>query len=102
MYDSYVNRYFYRFALERELPFAIISDKYGLHYSDEKLPYYNKHPSSLTKHEKLLLGKEICRKAKSREFDKIVFYNNSPLMSKPYLEMLSSAGLPSFFTTRLM
>jgi hypothetical protein len=102
LYNSYITRYFYRFAIDKDLPYAIISDKYGLHFSDETLPYYNIHPSALSLEEKLLLCKDIYKKAKSRGFNKLVFYNNSPLMSKPYLEMLSEARLKVFFTTRLV
>lgn len=101
LYDSYITRYFYKFAIDRDLQYAIISDKYGLHFSDETLPYYNIHPSALSLEEKLVLGKEIYKKARTRGFKKIVFYNNSPLMSRPYLEMLSKTGMEIFFTTRL-
>lgn len=102
MYDSYITRYFYRFVVDRELPYAIISDRYGLHFSDEKFSYYNVHPSVLSAGDKRLLGKEIRRKAKSRGFTNIVFYNNSPLLSKPYFEMLSYTDLEVFFTTKLI
>lgn len=101
MYDSYVTRYFYRFVLERNLPFAILSDKYGLHFSDEKLPYYDLHPSLLSEEDKRKLGKNICHKAKDRAFEKIVFYNNSPLMSQPYFKLLYHSKMPIFFTTSL-
>lgn len=101
MYDSYVTRYFYRFVLAWDLPFAILSDKYGLHFANEKFPRYDIHPSVLSIGRKTLLGKRIRKKAELRGFKKIVFYNNSPLMSKPYFEMLSDSGLEIFFTTKL-
>jgi hypothetical protein len=50
---------------------------------------------------KKMLGKEIQKKAELRGYNKIIFYNNSPLMSKPYFEMLSQSGLKIFFTTKL-
>ncbi|MCK6462966.1 MAG: hypothetical protein L6Q29_04085 [Candidatus Pacebacteria bacterium] len=102
MYDSYITRFFFRFVTERKLPFAILSDKYGLHFYDERLSYYNTHPSSLSSNEKINLGTKISQKAKNREFDTIIFYNNSPLLSKPYFEMLCNSGLEVLFTTRLL
>lgn len=101
LYDSYITRHFYRFVTARKLPFAIVSDKYGLHFGDESLSYYDVHPSSLTAEDKEHLGRTVRRKASARRFTTIVFYNNSPLMSLPYLEILSHAGLSVFFTTRL-
>lgn len=101
MYDSYVNRYFYHFAMENDLPYAIVSDRYGLHFQDESLRYYNTHPSELCNDAKRRLGNLIRQKAFKRGFRTLVFYNNSPLMSKPYLEMLSYAGLRINFITRL-
>lgn len=102
MYDSYITRYFYRFVQEHRLPYAIVSDRYGLHFDDETLPYYDIHPRTLCRDQKERLGKEIRTKAKARGFEKIVFYNNSPLMSKPYFEMLSNSDLWILFTTKLI
>ncbi len=101
MYDSYVTRHFYKFVLEHELPFAIVSDKYGLHFFDETLAYYDTHPQSLSQELKKYLGEEMRRKAWVRNFDTIIFYNNSPLMSKPYFEMLSYSGIKTYYTTKL-
>ena len=101
MYNSSILRYFYRFAQEKGLHFAIVSDKHGLHFSDERLPYYDIHPSMLSAEDKKRLGAVIRSKADSRNLKGIIFYNNSPLMSKPYFEMLSESGLEVFFTTRL-
>jgi len=101
LYDSYITRHFYRFVVGRNLPFAIVSDKYGLHFGDERLSYYDVHPSSLSVEDRKVLGSMVRRKASARRFTTIVFYNNSPLMSKPYLEILSHTGLNVFFTTRL-
>lgn len=101
MYDSYLNRHFYRFVLQKGLPYAVLSDKYGLHFSGEKLDYYDIHPTRLSTKEKILLGEKIRRKAQSCGYDRIVFYNNSPLMSKPYFEMLSNSRLIVYYLTCL-
>lgn len=101
MYDSPLTRRFYAYVLTRNLPFAIISDKYGLHLHDEELASYDVHPSVLSSDDKGRLGKEIGRKALSRGFSVIVFYNNSPLLSVPYFEMLAASNLRVLFTTQL-
>lgn len=101
MYGSYLNRHFYRFVLQKRLPYAVLSDKYGLHFSHEKLDYYDIHPTHISIKEKMLLGKMIREKAQSFGYGKIVFYNNSPLMSKPYFEILSNSKLIVYYTTSL-
>lgn len=101
MYDSPLTRRFYAYMLAGNLPFAVVSDKYGLHMHNEKLPSYDLHPSGLSSDDRKRLGQVIRRKALSRGFRTIIFYNNSPLMSAPYFEMLSHSGLQILFTTHL-
>jgi hypothetical protein len=101
MYDSYITRYFYGFVLKHGLPFAIVSDKFGLHFSDERLEYYDIHPRILSRGERTALGRVIGRKALGRGYQTIVFYNNSPLQSGPYFEMLSATDLTVYYTTKL-
>lgn len=101
MYASPLNQLFYRFVNGRGLRFAVVSDKYGLHMDDERLPYYDIHPSALCGSQKRALGGLIRRKALAAGFSTIVFYNNSPVMSKPYFEMLAHSGLKVLYTTRL-
>lgn len=101
MYDSCITRYFYHFVVSRGLPFAIVSDKYGLHFSDEVLPHYDVHPTDLSPEDKKTIGAVIRKKTLSKGFEEIVFYNNSPLMSIPYFEMLKHSRLPVRFITRL-
>lgn len=101
MYVSAANLYFYRFVEQAGVRFGILSDKYGLHMDDESLGYYDIHPEALTSADKCRLGETIGNKAQLAGFGKIIFYNASPLMSKPYFEMLSRTGLNVSFTTRL-
>jgi hypothetical protein len=101
MYDSCVTRYFYRWVTMGDLPYAIVSDRYGLHFSDEALSCYDTHPSDLSAEDRRKLGQEIGEKARKVGFATVVFYNNSPLMSLPYFEMLGASGLRVFFATRL-
>src|SRR2546423_42320 len=63
MYDSYLTRFFYRFTHTRHVPFAILSDEYGLHFSDERLAYYDRHPSALSPEQKRRLGCVVREKA---------------------------------------
>lgn len=101
LYVSTVNKYFYRCMEDRGLLYGVLSDKYGLHVCNEKLPYYDVHPSDLSQCEKQQLGRLIRKKALTRGFGAMIFYNPSPLMSVPYFEMLHYSGLDVLYTTRL-
>jgi hypothetical protein len=101
LYTSPVNRYFYRRMEERDLRYGVLSDKYGLHFDDEKLPCYDIHPSILSQHDKEWLGQLIRDKALAQGFTQIIFYSPSPLMSAPYFEMLHHSSLDVFYTTTL-
>jgi hypothetical protein len=96
-----VTRFFYSFATGQQVPFAVVSDRYGLHFSDERRARYDIHPSSLSDEERRRLGKLIGKQARARKFSTLVFYNNSPMMSWPYFDMLAASGLGVFYTTRL-
>jgi len=102
LYVSLVNKYFYRYMEKHGLRYGVLSDKYGLHFDDEMLPYYDIHPSTLSMHEKERLGQLIRDKAMARDITQIVFYSPSPLMSVPYFEMLYHSDLNLLYTTRLI
>lgn len=102
MYHSYITNRFFTFVINNNLPYGIISDKYGLHLSNEKLDSYNIHPSKLTMDEKVKLGTKICKIVTRLGYSRIIFYNNSPLLSKPYFEMLSNTGLKVYYITKLL
>lgn len=101
LYVSNSNRYFYRFVRRAGLRFGIVSDKYGIHFDDERLPYYDVHPGQLSEDDKRQLGLIVHEKASARGYSELVFYNASPLMSVPYFEILSFSTLSVSFTTRL-
>ena len=101
LYVSPINKYFYRCMEEQGLRYGVLSDKYGLHFDDEELPYYDVHPSDLSQHDKERLGQIIQDKALRQGLTQVVFYSPSPLMSVPYFEMLYNSGLDLFYTTRL-
>lgn len=101
LYVSSVNKYFYGFMEKQGLRYGVLSDKYGLHMDEESLSYYDVHPRILTSEDKRALGKLIRDKATCSGFSQIAFYNNSPLMSIPYFQMLHYSELPVFYTTSL-
>jgi hypothetical protein len=101
LYDSPLLEYFLRFVETNGIAYAVLSDRYGLHYPDERLARYDIHPSSLSTEERRQLGQLIRRKASGRGYDTVVFYNGSPVRSVPYFEMLAASGLTIWYTTRL-
>ena len=101
MYLSPITNAFFRFVHKHGLRYGVLSDRYGLHLDIERLPYYDVHPSELSDADKQALGLAIRRKVEQLGFDRIVFYNVSPLMSVPYFEMLFYSGLPTYFIRSL-
>lgn len=101
MYRSMVNIYFYSFVEKHNFRFGVLSDKYGIHLDSEQLPYYDIHPSKLSQSKKVSLGKTVRKKVLAAGFSTIIFYNNSPLMSIPYFEILFYSQLSIFYTTKL-
>ena len=101
LYVSPVTKYFYRWMEQYGWRYGVLSDKYGLHFDDEKLSYYDVHPSTLSQHDKEQLGKLVRDKALARGFTQLIFYSPSPLMSVPYFEILYYSALDTFYTTKL-
>lgn len=101
-YLSDLNKKFYIFCETNYLKYGILSDKYGIHFFDEKLNYYDIHPSSLTNDDFIKLGFTIRRKLLERNINKVIFYNDSPILSFPYFKMLFFANLNKvYFITKL-
>ena len=92
---------FYRWCEENEQPYGILSDKYGIHWMDEGLKYYDIHPSQLTESEFMRLGKEIGRKCREKGVEILIFQNTSPLMSRPYFKMLFHSKVKFYYITKL-
>ena len=102
MYESNLVKYFFKFVNKYNLRYAIVSDKYGLHFWYEPKPCYDIHPSTLTETDKNRLARIINQKTIENKFKEIVFYNNSPKMSKPYFDILSKSGINIFYTSKLL
>lgn len=98
-YVSAINLRFYKAMEENNLYYAILSDKYGIHFCDEKLDYYDVHPSQLTSEHKINLGKIIEKKCAEKNIDTIIFQNESPLMSRPYFEMMLNTNLKLYYVS---
>lgn len=100
-YVSARNILFYHLMEENKLPYGILSDRYGIHFFDEKLDYYDVHPSQLTLKRKAQLGYVIRTKCLKRNFSTIIYWNPSPIFAKPYFEMLKFSGLTIYYTTSI-
>ena len=83
------------------VPHAIISDRYGLHFPDVRMASYDTAPGELDTSRRRHLGGIIGRQARAQGFTSLSFYNNSPIMSRPYFEILSRSGLDIVYHTRL-
>lgn len=87
---------FYRDMKQHGYEWAILSDLYGMHFSDESLPLYDLAPSQLTQDELWALGALIRRKFVER-YGGIpdVVYCKAPVSTAvPYLIMMLAAGCP--------
>lgn len=100
IYRGRSNKTFYRYVEKFNLVYGVLSDKYGIHMLDEKLPYYDIHPSQLSYLDKNKLGKKVKQKLKNYS-DGIIFYYPSPLLSKPYFEILWYSGLEVSYISRI-
>ena len=102
--DFYLGKYnklFYHYIELYNYDYGIISDKYGLHFKNECLNYYDIHPSNLSLEDKSELGKIIKEKTIDNGFKEIIFYYPSPLQSKPYFEILWFSGVPVYYISKI-
>ena len=100
-YVSPLNLLFYTAMEKYGLRYGICSDMYGMHMDDEYMDYYDVHPSTLSHEQKRDLGLIIGRKTREYGYEEIIFYNSSPLLSRPYFEMLWWADLPVYFISNI-
>lgn len=100
-YLGKTNKIFYKYVEKAGLKYGVLSDKYGIHMSNEKLDYYDIHPSNLSDIDKRILGSKIQEKIEKYKFDGLVFYYPSPLLSKPYFEILWHIDVPVYYLTKI-
>ena len=101
LYTGNLNRSFYRWCEFYNFNYAILSDKYGVIYDNEKVERYDKHPSTLEEQDFIKLAQTIKKKMKKGKYKSFTFYNTSPIMSKPYFYMMYLTGFPIYFITKL-
>jgi len=101
IYTGQVTQRFCSWAETRRQTYGVLSDKLGIVMNDEIFETYDTHPGELTEGDKIRLGEIIGKKVREREFNKIIFYNTSPLMSRPYFEMLAASELEVYYITKL-
>jgi len=89
---------FYKYCETNNFNYGILSDKYGIHLMDEKLEFYDIHPSEVQDFQ--ILGNKISKKLKDLKIDCIIYYNPSPLMSVPYFKMLNFSNIPYYYMTK--
>ena len=76
---------------ERDLEWAIFSDKYGVWFRNLKHNWYEKDPNSVTEEEFNNLVADFDRKLK--DFDEIWFYYNPGRFHKLYRKLLNKTSL---------
>jgi hypothetical protein len=100
-YLSKYNLLFYKYVESLNFDYGVISDKYGIHLQNEKLQNYDIHPTKLSFEDKLELGQKIKVKVKNSGYENLIFYYPSPLMSKPYFQMLWYADIPVYYISNI-
>lgn len=101
LYISRPNLRFYTWCERMGYKYMILSDKYGAHFWDEELEFYDIHPMELTNADFHHLAVLIKNKTTNRGYSGFLFYYNSPLMSVPYFHMMLLTGLDVFFCSTL-
>jgi hypothetical protein len=66
---------------------AIFSDKYGFVFSHDLIEWYEKHPSTVTETEKLVLFTQAFRVLSA--FDRVSFYYNPGRLHPLYRQLIS-------------
>lgn len=89
LYTATLLQCFVKRCKEQGVDWAIFSDKYGVVFPDDKIEWYNKHPSKVTPDEfKTLVNNFVQQLSK---YDEILFYHNPgrfhPLYKKLVDEM---------------
>lgn len=100
-YLSTINKNFYKWCEFNKFEYAILSDLYGLHWFDVEEKTYDIHPSTLQEEDFHKLAKIIKKRVQDRGYKSLIFYNSSPVMSKPYFYMMYLTGLPVYFMSKL-
>lgn len=101
MYWGMKNLNFYKMMDRFGLDYGICSDFLGIVFKDEVFDNYDVHPSDINDQIKRDLGKTISEKVTKRGYNTVLFFNGSPLQSRPYFEMLHYSDLKIYYFTKL-
>ncbi len=80
---------FVRRCKERKVDWAILSDKYGVVFPDDKIGWYNKHPRKVTPEEFETLAKNFVQRLSG--YDGICFYHNPARFHSLYKKLVDEA-----------
>ena len=101
MYWGQKNLNFYKMMDRFNLDYGVCSDHLGIVFRDEIFDNYDVHPSDINDKIKRNLGEIISKKVLARGYKTILFFNGSPLQSRPYFEMLYYSQLKNYYFTKL-
>ncbi len=76
---------------KKGVEWAIFSDKYGIVFPNEKIEWYDKHPSKVTKEEFKKLVNDFDEKLK--DYDEIWFYHHPKRFHSLYKRLINESKL---------
>lgn len=91
LYSSRFLQGFIKKCQEAKVNWAIFSDKYGVVFPNDKIAWYEKNPSRVTKDEFARLVEDFNRKL--NDYKEIWFYNNPGRFHRLYKELICSSKL---------
>lgn len=92
---------FFQWCFYLKMEYAVLSDKYGLFFWDEKKPGYDLHPSKLTEKDFEDLGARIKKQCQKREIKKLLLVGENPTRCFPYFKMLFHSKVPTIYCNNL-
>ncbi len=96
LYTSVPLQRFIKRCKTQQVQWAIFSDLYGIWFPNEKHPWYEKHPDTVTEQEmqQLVINFDDVLK----DFSEIWFYNNPAWFHDLYKSLLKSSSLSNKIT----
>ncbi|MGC8831979.1 MAG: DUF6884 domain-containing protein [Thermoproteota archaeon] len=91
LYTATPTRRFMSRCKERDVEWAILSDKYGIVFPNQEIEWYDKHPSKVAKEEFKKLLSDFDQKLEI--YDEIWFYHNPGRFHPLYNQLISESKL---------
>lgn len=101
LYTGIWNLRFYKWCIDNELDYGVLSDLYGLLLWNEVAEPYDVHPSSLDKQGFRRVASKIGFKMESIDRNQFLFFGLPPVSCRPYFYMMIITGMKIFYTTKL-